>query len=306
MKHRYYAVLIWTIVSVTGSAQDYNFSGNLGFLFNRAGDTVNVFEQRYGRMCYHNSNSVGQDNNEGYTLKTNLPTFTQSWSLSAKVTIPLAAEGLPIGSLPIESYAEISVGCLYGGNTFGIGLQVEPGGSPVTRLVMAETSSQHQEFFNGQGDTVNDRETVTLMIRYDSTKRLLTAYSDGKPIFDLDIAADGTNNSTRVLDWGMNLQSSFQIAFLATTSNYKVAKERPLQLDDFSFHIDGSPLTSPTLSISTQAVALGAVGNPAQRYEIQQSDNLEDWITTSTLYGTGGALQIPVAADTTNCFFRLR
>lgn len=258
-------------------------------------------------MYYHNSNTLGQANSEGYLLKSGLPTFAQSWSLSAKVTIPLAAEGLPSSFLPIESYTEVGVACFFGGNAFSFGLQVETNGAPITREVLAEVTRDGTESFDGQGNVATTKETVTLLIRYNSTNRLLQAYADGKQVLDLDIAADGTNNSTRVLDWGMTAQSVFQIAFFANSSNYKVAQDCPLQLDDFSLHIEGAPIVQPpALNISRQAVVVAAIGNPAQKYELQQSDNMADWITTATIYGTGGALQIPVSADTTNCFFRLK
>jgi len=307
LKHVFCAAFAASLVSLSGKAQDYNFSGNLASLFNRINPSANVFEQRYGRLAYHNSNTVAELNTEGYTLKTNLPTYSQSWSLSAKVTIPLAAEGLPGGGLPTESFTEVGIACLSGGNALALGLQVYPSGSPVTRAVLAEMMQNGNELFDGQGDMPTTQETTTLLLRYNSTNRLLTAYSDGNKVFDLDSAADGTNSSTRVLDWGMTSQSVFQIAVFANSSNYKVAKDTPIQVDDFSFHIDGTASPTPgTITISQRAILLGTVGKPAQRYELQQSDNNQDWITVSTIYGTGGVVQIPLSADTTNAFFKLK
>jgi len=299
--------LLSSLLTCGAIAQDYNFSGNLNLLFERSGAPVNVFEQRYGRMCYHNGNTVGELSTEGYILKTGLPTFDQSWSLSAKVTIPLAAEGLATGSASPEQFTEIGVACLFGDQSLSLGLQVYPTGVPVTRAVLAEVMRDGQEFFDRQGDAPTSQETVVLLLRYDSPKRLLQAFADGKPVFDLDIAAGDADYSSRVMDWGMQAQSEFKIAIFANSQDYKVAKDMPLQLDDFSFHIDGTtqPAT-PTVAISKQAVLLQATGNPAQSYEIQQSDNLVDWITTMTIYGTGGALQVPVSADAASSYFRLK
>ena len=289
-------------------AQDYGFSGAFTNLFvNAVQDGSYTFKQTCGRMIAHNSNVSGPAASVAYLLKSGLPKFNQSWSLSARVTIPFSAQGLPGGSPFTEEYAEIGIGCVFGRMNFGGGLQVYPSGDLYPRVVLCETSTNGVEVFDGQGDFPFTEETVTVGVRYNSTNKALQFYADGKMLMDLDIAADGQNNSPRQLDWGMNANSVFQIVIFANSENYPVSSEVPLQMDDFSFHIDGqAPTNSPTLAINRNAVELECTGRLGQLYELQMSDNLTNWFTFRSFFGSGGLARVPVSADLGGAFYRIR
>jgi hypothetical protein len=294
-------------VALLCHAQDYDFSGTFTNLFMDAfSDGDYTFVQTCGRMIAHNGNTIGADANRGYFLKTGLPTSSQSWSLSAKLTIPYPAEGMTGGNPSADAYAEVGIGCLFGQNHFGGGLQVEPPWAS-KRLVLSEISTEGDEVFDTQGDSPYTEESATVTMRYNSTNKVLQFYANGKMLLDLDIVADGQHHSPRELNWGMKADSVFQIAFFANSENYAISPHVPLQLDNFSFHIDDQPPTRiPDLAINRKAVELECTGIPGQIYEIQVSDDFNNWFTIQTYFGTGGLVRIPVSADSDRLFYRIK
>ena len=301
-------VLLQLTAAALASAQDYDFSGRFTNLFTSISwEGSYAFNQACGRMIAHNSNISGPKALRAYQLTTGMPAFNQSWSLSARVTIPYSAEGLPGGSPFTEEYAEIGIGCVFGQKNFGGGLQVQPAGDVSQRLVLCELFTNRVEVFQGEGEFPTLEESVNLSIRYDSNTKVLAFYSGGKRIMDLDIAADGQDNSPRRLDWGMQAGSVFQIAIFASSENYPVSPEVPLQMDDFSFHMDGQPPSAtPTLSIARKAVELQYTGSIGQRYEIQMSCDLTNWFTIQSVFGTGGVANVPILADMDNASYRVK
>jgi len=292
---------------VVGKAQDYSFNGVLADLFTPAfAEGAYTFEQECGRMVAHNSGVRGPSAFRGYFLKDTKPTRDQSWTLSARLTIPLAVDA-PGGAPGAEEYAEVGIGCLVNGHNFVGGLEVHPQQQADPRRVVCETSINGEEVFDGEGRLPTTEESVTVSIRYDHVTRVLRFYAGGIMLFDLDIAADGQNHVSRAVDWGMTAGSQFQIAVFANSENFPVFAETPLQLDDFSFHLDGDPGPGgPTLTINTQAINLEFTGEVGRRYEIQRSCDARTWSTLFSVFGTGGLTRVPLTADTGQALYRVR
>jgi hypothetical protein len=304
-------IAIIQLVVTMCHAQDYNFSGVLTDIFVPATEMWTpgyTFKQTCGRLVAHNSNAITTDLLEaGYLLKSSLPKFTQSWTLSAKVTIPFSAEALPSGTPSTDEFAEIGIACFFKGYAFPGGLQVYPSDISPTRVAICEAFTSTGEVFAQQGEVPYGNESATVCIRFNSTNKVLQFFANGTLLMDIDIAADGQHSSPHELAWSMTDNDEFQIGVFANSQHYPVSPEAPLQLDDFTFHIDGqAPTSPPTLAVNRNAVELECTGKPAQRHELQASENLTNWFTIQSFYGTGGTTRIPVSSDATNVFFRIR
>jgi uncharacterized delta-60 repeat protein len=227
------------------TAASYDFSGNFSNAFRTYVNEGNgIAYQSGGQLRYHAAAGPGESN-AAFTHREFQPRYDQSWSAEATVKVPLSLDG----TLP-QSNSFIDNGLTVGftdsdGRVFHVtvALSLEPARKYMCYHSVTDADGSSYEIATGTDEATTD-ESGVVRLKYDAVTKILTAESNTRTIFRLDLTTAG---------WGMTNGDTFAIAASFSNSGCSIPEGTPITLDNFHAAIT-APTSGQTFTITNTGV----------------------------------------------------
>ncbi|MEQ1751920.1 MAG: choice-of-anchor D domain-containing protein, partial [Prosthecobacter sp.] len=231
--------------SVAMTAASYDFSGSFSGAFSQhLNEGTGTAVQSGGALRYHAADWP-DESNAAFIHRDFQPTYNQSWSTEATVSIPLSLDG----TLP-SYHSWIDNGLTVGftdtaGRVFHVtvALSLEPERKYLCFYSVTDTDGSSYEINTGT-DVATTDESGVVRLKFDATTKTLTAETDTNTIFRLDLNLAG---------WGMTASDTFAIATSFSNSGCTIPEVTPITIDDFHAAIT-EPTAEQTFTITNTGV----------------------------------------------------